>query len=102
MAIQGTFEGFSEIGNRQGFMETRTRANLKTFFDGKTVTEAADTYAALMTAIAHNIDSYLALGKNISTLADSYNNAFDHLRELYPEDPELDENLAALLTEAKA
>ena len=55
-----------------------------------------------MTAIAHNIDSYLALGKNISTLADSYNNAFDHLRELYPEAPELDENLAALLTEAKA
>lgn len=102
MAIQGTFEGFSEIGNRQGFMETRTRANLKTFFDGKTVTEAADTYAALMTAIACNIDSYLTLGKNISTLADSYNNAFDHLRELYPEAPELDENLAALLTEAKA
>lgn len=39
MAIQGTFEGFSEIGNRQGFMETRTRANLKTFFDGKTRSE---------------------------------------------------------------
>ena len=46
MAIQGTFEGFSEIGNRQGFMETRTRANLKTFFDGKTVTEAADRDSA--------------------------------------------------------
>lgn len=102
MAFQGTFDGFAEIGNSQGFMEKRTRANLAGFFAGKTVTEAADTYAALMTAIAHNIDSYLALGKNISTLADSYNNAFDHLRELYPEAPELDDNLASLLSEAKA
>nr|DAG70518.1 MAG TPA: hypothetical protein [Caudoviricetes sp.] len=100
MAIQDTFDGFETIGSHMGFMERRTRNNLKAFFEGRALNESADTYAALMTAIAHNIDSYLALGKNISTLADSYNNAFDHLRELYPETVELDEGVAALLREA--
>ncbi|WP_340505269.1 hypothetical protein [Bifidobacterium breve] len=102
MALQEAFEGFDEIGNFQGFMEKKTRQNLTEFFRDKQVTTIADTLAALLIAISHNIDSYLLKGKNASTLFDSFASNLDRLQVIYPERVKLDDELAMLLQEAKA
>lgn len=102
MALQETFDGFDDIGNFQGFMEKKTRLNLTEFFKDKEVTPIADTLAALLIAISHNIDSYLLKGKNASTLFDSFGSNLDRLQAIYPERAKLDDELAMLLQEAKA
>lgn len=101
--MQGILDGFEEYDMlTAGLQEKATRELIGHFVQGKTLTPEATYICKTMLSIARNIDMQNQRGREISRNMASLLTWFQELKELYPEAPQLDEDVQSFLTEARA
>lgn len=101
--MQGMLEGFEEFDAAMtGMQEKTTKELIAHFIQDKKLTPEATYICKSMLSIARNIDMQNQKGREISRNMTSLLTWFQELKQLYPDEPQMDEDVQSFLAEARA
>ena len=100
---QGVLNGFEEYsGYGAGLQEKATKELIAHFVGDRDLNAEGRYICKSMLSIARNIDAQNERGREISRNMTTLLTWFQELKELYPEAPQLDSDVADFVAEAKA